>query len=80
MTINVMLQQQLYIPSVGVTVVTSADSLLVLLNTAVTLTLQKLSGSSAVIMWLVAPPLGTGCTPDFVVTTSQNRKQVIETL
>ena len=72
-TINIMLQQQLYIPSVGVTVRTSADSLLVLPNTAVTLTVQILPGLSGVIVWLVAPPLGTDCTPDFVGTLLHNR-------
>ena len=79
MTINVMLQQQLYIPSVGVTVVTSADSLLVLPNTAATFTVQILPRLTGVIVWLVAPPLGMDFTSDIGIL-SQERVQVIETL
>ena len=74
-----MLQQQLYIPSVGVISVTSADSLLVLPNTAATFTVQILPGLTGVIVWLVAPPLGTDCTSDIVIL-SQNRTQEIKTL
>ena len=73
MTINIMLQQQLYIPSVGVISVTSADSLLVLPTTAVTFTVQILPGLTGVIVWLVAPPLGTDCTSDicYIITKSR---------
>ena len=80
MTINVCYSSSYtYIPSVGVTVATSADSLLVLPNTAATFTVQILPGLTGVIVWLVAPPLGTDCTSDIVIL-SQNRTQEIKTL
>ena len=55
-----------------------SDTPLVLSNTAATLTVQKIPGSSGVIVWLVAPPSDTNCIPA-VDALSHNRKQLTET-